>query len=230
MSRKHDFSNRGRADLQAMKAQLSHVLQESWPQYWKVFSDYVQAKISKKEFDSFTRRNLSDQAIQLHNRFVLAILRNAHFAPPPKDFSKSMTGKKRKPLESIKESRKSMNYFEDEYSKSDFTHITFITGRRTDFQTGSAVSVLKRINNLTGFVRIQHTSGDGDYSSFEEPKLSPRSLQLVAYPDLLALRQRMVTAANETGISEVSNDSVSFMMSALEVSFILQMNYKDQIC
>lgn len=51
--------------------------------------------------------------------------------------------------------------------------------------------------------------------------MSKLDKQLVAEPELLVLRQKMKSTANDTSVSNVSNESVKFMMDALLVSIIL---------
>lgn len=51
--------------------------------------------------------------------------------------------------------------------------------------------------------------------------MSKLDKQLVAEPELLILRQKMKSTANDTSVSNVSNESVKFMMEAMLVSNFL---------
>ena len=101
----------GRIDLKEKKEALMSSLGDKGGQYWSIFKDFIQAKISKTEFDQGAMRVLEDNnngmiifyfgfcshflvTVKLHNQFVLAVLKNARCPHPPPEYSK-IIGRKR---------------------------------------------------------------------------------------------------------------------------------------
>jgi len=184
----------GRIDLKTKKDELSTALGEKAVQYWGVFKDFIQAKISKTEFDQEAKRALGNN-VKLHNQFVLGILKNARSPhPPPECQQKPIAGQKRRREPTVDPPGKKR--------------------RRGKSSTDvSATAVVKR-RSRSGVVRIQHIGESSNLGPLF-PRMSKLDKQLVAEPELLVLRQKMKSTANDTSISNVSNESVKYMMQAV---------------
>ena len=72
-----------RVDIAELKTKLLQKLSDSAPLYWECFKKFLRAKLSKAEFDAYVSAVLGDAHIPLHNRFVSALIYNAHCSSPP---------------------------------------------------------------------------------------------------------------------------------------------------
>lgn len=191
--------NGERVDLAREKEQLSRALGSHSNRYWEIFRDFIQAKLSKPEFDLAARRILTENNLVLHNQFVLSILHNARSPRPPPDYLKQAL---QSPMKTI-DKRK--------------TKTQEAPGRKKRVNPAEVqpYSVLKR-KGLSGVIRIQHIPND-EVEGSSVPTMSPLDEQLVTDPEQFALRQKMKRTANEVSVVEVSNDSVGCMKTALEI-------------
>lgn len=193
--------NGERVDLAREKEKLSLALGSHSTRYWEIFRDFIQAKLSKPEFDLAARRILSENNLVLHNQFVLNILHNARSPRPPPEYFKQAL---QSPMKTI------------DKRKTKASQDASARKKRVNPAEVQPYSVLKR-KGLSGVIRIQHIPNDELEGSSVPPTMSPLDEQLVTDPEQFALRQKMKRTANEVSVVEVSNDSVGCMKSALEI-------------
>jgi len=208
-----------RVNLSELKEHLGNILKENASQYWECLRKYTQAKLSKWELDSYARAVLGEENVPLHNEFIKAILLNALVGPPAgseltkktspskKDLIPSSPGEalrtdlKSSPSKRKKKSHKSSSKANASlYSLKDRKHLAGLLKR-----------VKQDVNGLIGAPPTVTPRRPVVYNKILDP-----TMHFVS-PTFYSLKSKMLRAATDAGLTDVSNDSVTFMMKAVEL-------------
>lgn len=183
-----------------LKNRLQRVLAEKSTTYWQVLRKFIQAKLTKHEFDEFARVSLGPNHLYLHNTFILSIISNANCSNPP-----SLV---HSPAGQVKS------------QSNRAVHATMATtvGKprraKPERSVTDSPSLVQRVRSSSGVIRLQSTVPNGRRST--AGRLQEEELELLGAPQLLALRRKMVQVAETATLPRVSNDAVRFMMTALQ--------------
>eukprot|EP00013_Stygamoeba_regulata_P030385 CAMPEP_0177651790 /NCGR_PEP_ID=MMETSP0447-20121125/12748_1 /TAXON_ID=0 /ORGANISM="Stygamoeba regulata, Strain BSH-02190019" /LENGTH=299 /DNA_ID=CAMNT_0019154919 /DNA_START=502 /DNA_END=1401 /DNA_ORIENTATION=- len=191
-----------RVDLLQIKSKLVLALDERAPMYLDTIRRFAQAQLSKRELDDTVKTLLGPSKMALHNQFILSILNNAHCSEPPPSSSDSLSKLKKQKRRRQKPERPTKK------SRSKIRFASVVMEGSSDMPRYLAP---KRPRHSTAVVRVPP-----QYPAATHARSQERDRKLMHNPALLALRHKMVKTANESGVSEVDNTSVRYMMSALE--------------
>eukprot|EP00011_Vannellida_sp_DIVA3-517-6-12_P003905 CAMPEP_0114625702 /NCGR_PEP_ID=MMETSP0168-20121206/11403_1 /TAXON_ID=95228 ORGANISM="Vannella sp., Strain DIVA3 517/6/12" /NCGR_SAMPLE_ID=MMETSP0168 /ASSEMBLY_ACC=CAM_ASM_000044 /LENGTH=274 /DNA_ID=CAMNT_0001836985 /DNA_START=124 /DNA_END=944 /DNA_ORIENTATION=+ len=189
-----------RIDLGTLKDRLQRVLGDKSAAYWQVLRKFIQAKLTKHEFDEFARVSLGPRHLYLHNTFILSIISNAHCTIPPNVVhgqGGSLQIRHARAVEHGKPSPggKSRRYKPERPAIDSPSHV-------------------QRMRSSNGVIRLQNTAASGRTAI--AGRLLEEELELLGAPQLLALRRKMIQVAESAAVPRVSNDAVRFMMNALQ--------------
>merc|ERR1712054_719312 len=171
------------------KTKLLQKLSDSAPLYWECFKKFLRAKLSKAEFDAYVSAVLGDAHIPLHNRFVSALIYNAHCSSPPPLIGKATP--KPPPVSKKKVVKASLT------SASRPTLVKLVNEIKPEPETNTLVRPEK---NSPAYQTTQGSSFDAQFAST---------------PYMLALRRKMFKTTLEAGLRDLSNGCVLLMKEAL---------------
>jgi len=188
-----------RVDLLSFKSKLKLVLKENANDYWECLKKFTQAKLTKKELDTYARSVLvSEENVALHNLFIKSIFNNANCSHGP-------------PLPPTQTTNNP--------SMVDVNSISAANKRRTN--TNRDRDPKRRRINQEELQRENERRRDRPdttvYGNRSEISALSQSQARVTSPELLALRKKLHRIASEKGINHVSNETVTAMMSAAEL-------------
>lgn len=199
----HEPSGVPRVDLNPIKDRLKLVLKDQASHYWELLRKFVQAKLSKKEFDYLAKGILGEDHVPLHNLLIRSILSNARCAFPPvvsQTAVRQHKGKGKIPL--VKESAVNNNA----------TPLPPTAGGN------KKISAKKKGVTATGAQKTG-TAGPVKAPPKGKPSAAPRrpiTKEIPLGPEYTVLRQRMQRVATEAGLAGLTQDSIRVMMTAVE--------------
>lgn len=177
------------ADLDACRKRLLNALRDKGSKYWELMKNWYKRRISKDEFDAKAKSFLGEEGIQFHNDFLFAILVKCQGGPLQDRTVHDLEYKNR--MEISEEAR---------IAKQDI-QVRNLTPYGT-FSSISAYDVMATSNVICG-------------EELDRLLLCSHELLL---PDYSTLQIRMLLGSWESGLEEVSQDAVNYMMLAIEVS------------
>eukprot|EP00011_Vannellida_sp_DIVA3-517-6-12_P002019 CAMPEP_0114637114 /NCGR_PEP_ID=MMETSP0168-20121206/17327_1 /TAXON_ID=95228 ORGANISM="Vannella sp., Strain DIVA3 517/6/12" /NCGR_SAMPLE_ID=MMETSP0168 /ASSEMBLY_ACC=CAM_ASM_000044 /LENGTH=298 /DNA_ID=CAMNT_0001848833 /DNA_START=101 /DNA_END=993 /DNA_ORIENTATION=- len=213
-----------RIDLGTLKDRLQRVLGDKSAAYWQVLRKFIQAKLTKHEFDEFARVSLGPRHLYLHNTFILSIISNAHCTIPPNVVhgqGGSLQIRHARAVEHGKPSPggKSRRYKPERPAIDSPSHVQRMRVRgmqqKPRYSMPSLASDTDDVpQSSNGVIRLQNTAASGRTAI--AGRLLEEELELLGAPQLLALRRKMIQVAESAAVPRVSNDAVRFMMNALQ--------------
>jgi len=196
-----------RVDLTELKATISTKLKNNSSLYWDILKKFLTRKVTKIELDNNVVHLLGEDNVGLHNQFLLAILRNAN-CNSTSPITSATGAKKAKPNKSKKKPKGTS--LEGKKARD--------LPKRLNAKLLSSGEIAPSAGNL--IKRFRETNGVIIRPIVQRVRPPPRpdipDNLFINSPDLQALRQRMQRAAIGAGLTSVSNDSVPFLMAALE--------------
>jgi len=175
--------------------------------YWDILKKFLTRKVTKIELDNNVVHLLGEDNVGLHNQFLLAILRNAN-CNSTSPITSATGAKKAKPNKGKKKQKGTS--LEGKKSKD--------LPKRLNAKLLSSGEITPNAGNL--IKRFRETNGviiRPIVQRVRPPRVEiPIESMFINSPDLQALRLRMQRAAVTAGLTSVSNESVTFLMSALE--------------
>ncbi|CAL8325073.1 unnamed protein product [Arctogadus glacialis] len=179
------------SELEIAKKNLTDAIGDNIKHYWANLKLWFKQKISKEEFDIEARRLLSQDNVHVHNDFLLAILTRCQIIISTPEGTGSLQwpgGSAAKPCKP--KGKKKLS------SRQKFDH---------RFQPQNPLSAAQPFS--------PREAGPGGGEEEEQVRLSAHTLLL---PTRGQLEARMMVTAFELGLDNVTEDSVSTMIYAVE--------------
>lgn len=195
-----------RVDIAELKTKLLQKLSDSAPLYWECFKKFLRAKLSKAEFDAYVSAVLGDAHIPLHNRFVSALIYNAHCSSPPPLIGKATP--KPPPVSKKKKSTRRTEVKKKAPIKKKVVKASLTSASRpTLVKLANEIKPEPETNTL---VRPEKNS-----PAYQTTQGSSFDAQFASTPYMLALRRKMFKTTLEAGLRDLSNGCVLLMKEAL---------------
>lgn len=176
--------------MERARKELLSALREKSSKYWDLMKSWYKRRMSKDDFDMKAKMLLGDEGIQLHNEFLFAVLVKCHSGATPD-------------VTVLRKETTAINITRTDQPE-EVKRIKLDTPTHNDLTPYGAFDIeLPTISNVI-------CGKDLD-------KILLCSHELLL-PDITTLRIRMLLGAWESGLDDVSEEVVQYMMSAVTVS------------